>query len=68
MKSNLVPIFTVLAVLAMASVGRAGPMFSLSTTEPDLSNLTVGQTVTFQVNLSGLAAGDQLDYLAAKSE
>ena len=44
----------------------AGYMASLSTTAPDLNNLTVGQKVTFDVNLSGIgSAADNLDFLAA---
>jgi hypothetical protein len=43
---------------------RAGLMLSLSAESPDPSHLGVGQTVRFDVTLSGLKAGDQLDYLA----
>ena len=44
----------------------AGYMASLSTTAPDLNNLTVGQKVTFDVNLSGIGSpANNLDFLAA---
>jgi hypothetical protein len=43
----------------------AGYMASLSTTAPDLNNLTVGQKVTFDVKLSGISGlADNLDFLA----
>jgi hypothetical protein len=46
----------------------AGYIASLSTTAPDLNNLTVGQKVTFDVNFSGIGSpADNLDFLAALS-
>jgi hypothetical protein len=44
-----------------AQMCRADLLVSLSTTAPDLNNLAVGQTVTFDVNLSGISgAADNL--------
>ncbi len=60
--------FAALAMTALLScavpAARAGIVLSLSSETPDLSHLTVGQTVRFDVQLSGLNPGDQLDYLA----
>jgi hypothetical protein len=43
---------------------RADLILSVSAESADLAHLQVGQTVRFDVTLSGLAAGGQLDYLA----
>ena len=44
-------------------VCQAGVIVSLASDAPDLSNLSLGQTVTFNVSLSGLNPGDSLDFL-----
>ncbi|MGE4159992.1 MAG: PEP-CTERM sorting domain-containing protein [Planctomycetota bacterium] len=49
--------------LGLSVQAQAGPMLAVSSTA-DLNNLKVGQTITFDVTLSGLNAGDSLDYLA----
>lgn len=52
------------AVLALAaSPGLAAPMVSFSTVPPSLIHIHVGDTVTIQVNLSGLNPGDTVDSL-----
>jgi hypothetical protein len=42
---------------------RADIALSVSSTTPDLNNLSVGQTVSFDVKVSGLNAGDFIDYI-----
>jgi hypothetical protein len=60
----LVVISSFLAVTQSVSVATAGPMLSVAADSADPSNLSVGQVVQFDVSLSGLGAGDSLDYLA----
>jgi len=55
-------IFTAFAL--SVPTARADLTLSLSAESADLSHLQVGQTVRFDVTLSGLAAGGELDYLA----
>jgi hypothetical protein len=43
---------------------KAGLTLSVAAESADLNNLSVGQTVRFEVVLSGVNSGDQLDYLA----
>lgn len=63
MKHLLSSGFALLSLALLA--GPAGADFALTLSSPDnLSNLTVGQHVTFQVSLSGLGAADTLDSLA----
>ncbi len=47
-----------------APPAKAGLTLSVVAESADLNNLSVGQTVRFDVVLSGLNSGDQLDYLA----
>jgi hypothetical protein len=54
----------ILTSLVAAPAARAGLLLSLSSATPDLLHLHVGQTVTFEVILSGPSPGDALDYLA----
>jgi hypothetical protein len=51
-------------LLTLSPAASAGLVLSLSAPSADLNHLAVGQTVTFDVSLSGLNAGDELDYLA----
>lgn len=53
------------AILVATRPTEAGPVLSLSSDAPDLNNLVVGQSFNVQVSLTGLNAGDALDYLAA---
>jgi hypothetical protein len=53
----------IVCVLA-ASGARAGLTLSVAAESADLSHLSLGQDVRFDVLLSGLNTGDQLDYLA----
>jgi hypothetical protein len=50
--------------LLSASAARADLTLSIAAESADLSHLTVGQGVRFDVSLSGLNPGAQLDYLA----
>jgi hypothetical protein len=43
----------------------ASPVLTLVNTGPDLTNLTVGDTASLEVTLSGLNPGDEVDFLAA---
>lgn len=63
-----VAVLAVLTALSLPNAGRAALVLSLSSTAPDLSALQVGQSVTFQVSLGGVTAGDRVEYLAAKVE
>ncbi len=58
--------FFLLAILAITvpAPSFAGPILSLTSID-DLGNLTVGETVTIDVELSGLNPGDELDFLLA---
>ncbi len=47
-----------------ASIAAAGPLLTLSSSS-DLTRLTVGDTFTVDVNLGGLAPGDELQLLSA---
>jgi len=53
----------VATLLLAGSTCQAGPLVVLSSTAPDLNHLMVGDTVQFNVSLSGLNAGDTLDFL-----
>jgi hypothetical protein len=57
-------LLAITAFLLGASGARAGLTLSVAAESADLSHLTVGQSVRFDVLLSGLNSGDQLDYLA----
>jgi hypothetical protein len=66
MKRRLPVLSVSLALLFTAATNcRADPAFSITSNAPDLTNLSVGQDVTFNVVLSGLAAGQSVDFLAA---
>ena len=52
-------------MLAIVSSAQGAVTLSLSTAA-DLSNLNVGDVVTFDVTLSGLLAAEELEYLQAK--
>jgi hypothetical protein len=64
---QLVPIAAIVMALWLGNGSQAAIMLSLHT-DHDLDDLTVGQTVSFDVILSGLntPAGESLDYLAAQ--
>jgi hypothetical protein len=65
MKARLFVLSVSLALLfGAATPCRADLAFSI-TSNADLTNLSVGQDVTFNVVLSGLGSGDSLDFLAA---
>lgn len=65
MRSFVSGVMAVAALLGGSSLTRATPiMLSLSSETPDLQNLKVGDTVRFDVSLSGLSSGESLDYLA----
>jgi hypothetical protein len=51
-------------LLGLQIPSQAAPMLVLSTPS-DLSSLNVGEVVTFDVVLSGLMPGDELEYLSA---
>ena len=51
------------SLLFCISPCSAGVILSLSSTAPDLDSLTPGQSVTFQVSLSGLDSGGMIDEL-----
>jgi PEP-CTERM motif-containing protein len=55
---------TVLYALTPSARADFTPTLSISPESADLTNLTVGQTVRFDVAVSGLNPGDALDYLA----
>lgn len=57
----------VVAVLGISTPLSAAPLLSLSSAA-SLNDLTVGQTVRINVDLSGLDPGDELIYLAATIE
>jgi hypothetical protein len=65
---RFVPMFTALLGILLTTPRSeaqiAFPSLSLST-GANLSNLTVGQTVTFNVNLTGLQPGNTLNFLDA---
>ena len=56
------------AGLTFACAASAAPVFSLSSATPGLNALRVGDAVMIDVVLSGLAAGDTLDFAAATVE
>ncbi len=57
-------LLTMITFLLSASAARADLTLSIAAESADLSHLTVGQGVRFDVSLSGLNPGAQLDYLA----
>jgi len=57
-------LLAIITFLLAASSARADLTLSVAAESADLSHLTVGQSVRFDVLLSGLNSGDQLDYLA----
>lgn len=57
----------VLQACLAAGIAHAGPILVLSSSS-DLSVLTVGDTVTVDIELSGLSSGDTLEFLAATSD
>jgi hypothetical protein len=63
-KNFLAVVAGVAAVVLGGQPAAAAPILTLST-PADLANPTVGQTVMFDVTLSGLNAGDTLDVLQA---
>ena len=66
MRNTLMIGLAATSLLLGAQTCRAGSLVSLSTTAPDLNNLTVGQKLTLDVNLSGIGSpADNLDFLAA---
>src|SRR4051794_5533059 len=66
MKRILSIALAVMTILLGTHVSRAEPMLFFSTTARDLNNLTVGQSISFDVNLSGInGPTDNLDLLAA---
>jgi hypothetical protein len=54
----------VFLILLAAPRVKADLALSVAPESADLNHLTVGQTVRFDVSLSGLTSGNQLDYLA----
>lgn len=54
-----------IATLAVSPHATRAIMFSLSSSPSDLTTLSVGDTVTLDVSLSGLAPGEELAFLAA---
>jgi len=64
MRCFLSSLLVIITCLLAASGARAGLMLSVAAESAELSHLTVGQSVRFDVMLSGLNSGDQLDYLA----
>jgi hypothetical protein len=62
-KCRVAGAFFFVTCLLAARDCRADFMVSLSSTTPGLSNLSVGQTVSFDVNVSGLKAGDTMDFI-----
>ena len=64
MRSCFTSLLTIIALIFAAADARAGLTLSLAAESADLSHLSMGQTVRFDVLLSGLASGDSLDYLA----
>ena len=60
--AGMLMIFTAFALSVPGA--RADLTLSVSAESADLAHLQVGQDVRFDVTLSGLAAGGQLDYLA----
>jgi hypothetical protein len=57
-------LLTIITVLLAPSLTRADLTLSVTAESGDLSHLSLGQPVRFDVSLSGLNSGDQLDYLA----
>src|SRR4051794_6981352 len=55
---------TMTVLVTLAPAARAGLTLSLVAESVDPNQLSIGQTVRFDVVLSGLAPGDALDYLA----
>jgi hypothetical protein len=60
---HFTPLGIVATMLVACSVCQAGPIVSISSTVPDLGQIHVGDTVQFDVTLSGLNVGDTLDFL-----
>ncbi|MCI0462604.1 MAG: PEP-CTERM sorting domain-containing protein [Gemmataceae bacterium] len=65
MKKNLSWLLGVVVVLLAVRPCGASLLLSLSSAPADLSNLTPGQVVSFQVLLSGLEMDQELEFLAA---
>ncbi len=65
MKKNLSWLLGVVVLLLAVRPCGANPLLSLASAPADLSNLTPGQVVSFQVLLSGLEMGQELEFLAA---
>jgi hypothetical protein len=63
-RSFFTSLLTSTAVFIAVPNVRADLTLSLAAESADLSHLRVGQTVRFDVTLSGLSTGNQLDYLA----
>jgi hypothetical protein len=62
---RLAGVLLIFASFAFSVPGaRADLTLSVSAESADLTHLQVGQTVRFDVSLSGLTSGNQLDYLA----
>jgi hypothetical protein len=64
MRCFLSSLLTIITFHLAMSGARADLTLSVAAESGDLAHLTVGQTVRFDVSLSGLNSGDQLDYLA----
>jgi hypothetical protein len=64
MKSFLTGLIAAAVLSTLPPAVRADLVLSLSAGSANLSQLQVGQTVKFDVNLSGLTSGGALDYLA----
>ncbi len=64
MRCFFLSLLVIITCLFAASGARADLTLSVAAESADLGHLTVGQSVRFDVLLSGLNSGDQLDYLA----
>ncbi len=64
MRCFFLSLLVIITCLLAASGARADLTLSVAAESADLSHLAVGQSVRFDVSLSGLNSGDQLDYLA----
>jgi hypothetical protein len=63
MKKLLTMLLVALAPLVAPARGQAGFLLSVSSSA-DVNHLTVGQSVTFNVDLSGVTPGDPTSYLS----
>jgi hypothetical protein len=62
---KMLPVMLLAALLSLATSASSQAAFLLRVTSPDdVNHLTVGQTVTFNVDLSGITPGDATTYLS----